>query len=572
MVRQRMGKGENHMEKKQINKRWWKESVAYQIYPRSFADSNGDGIGDLPGIIQKLDYLKSLGVDLLWLSPIYASPDVDNGYDISDYQMIHPKFGTLPDVECLIGEVHQRGMRIIMDLVINHTSDQHPWFVESRKSKANPYRDFYIWRDGKDGREPNNWRAHFTKSAWTFDEQTGQYYLNTFSPYQPDLNWQNPKLRAALHQMIEWWLEKGIDGFRLDAISFISKAPGFPSHPGSAPYIFDLKNMMHGPEYHAYLRELHQTVLSKYDVVTVGECIDLTVESAIEVSAPEREELNMPFLFEHTNDAINHGKNPQRLKEILSHWQMGLHERAWIGLAFDNHDLPRVVSMFGDDRQYREASAKLFGTLLLTLEGTPFIYQGEEIGMTNVAFETIDDYNDLATINRYHEMVDEKGANPGEVLAEIHAKSRDSARTPMQWSAGPQAGFTTGTPWIKVNPNYPAINVEQALADPDSIFHHFQEMIRLRKSIPALVYGAYALIETGTEAVFAYTRTMDNDRLLMILNLGLEPAVFELPDGLFDSGTAPVDLLIANYPIYPEDDFRRFSLRPYEARVYHQKT
>ncbi len=564
------------MERKWLNKRWpnnrswWKESVVYQIYPRSFYDSNGDGIGDLPGITQKLDYLKSLGVDLVWLTPIYASPDVDNGYDISDYQAINPKFGTMTDLECLIEEAHQRGMRIILDLVINHTSDQHPWFIESRKSKDNPYRDFYIWRDGKDGREPNNWRAHFAKSAWTYDKHTGQYYLNTFSPYQPDLNWENPRLRAALYQMAEWWLEKGIAGFRLDAISFISKATGFPNHAGSDPYIFDLKNMMHGPEFHTYLRELYQTVLSKYDIVTVGECIDLTVESAIEVSAPEREELNMPFLFEHINETINQGKNPQRLKEILSHWQTGLHEKTWIGLAFNNHDLPRVVSLFGNDTQYREASAKLFGTLLLTLEGTPFIYQGEEIGMTNVTFDTIDDYNDLGTINRYRELVDEKGVNPAEALAEIHAKSRDNARTPVQWSPGPQAGFSNDTPWLKVNPNFTSINVERALASLDSIFYHYQKLIQLRKNIPALVYGAYNLIDTGMEMVFAYTRTLENECLIVILNLSSEPSVFELPGDIpYPSvGRVSSNLLIGNYPIYQEENLRRLSLRPYEARVY----
>lgn len=552
-----------------MQRKWWKESVAYQIYPRSFYDSNGDGIGDLPGLIQKLDYLQTLGVDLLWITPIYASPDVDNGYDISDYQAIHPKFGTLADAENLIEQAHQHGMRILMDLVINHTSDRHPWFIESRKSKDNPYRDFYIWRDGKNGREPNNWRAHFTKSAWTYDEQTGQYYLNTFSPFQPDLNWENPRLRAALHEMIEWWLQKGIDGFRLDAISFISKAAGFPDHPGSEAYIFDLKNMMHGPEYHAYLHELYQTVLKKFDLVTVGECIDLTVESAIEVSAPEREELNMPFLFEHTSETINHGMNPRKLKEILSCWQQELHDKAWIGMSFNNHDLPRVVSMFGDDKNHRVASAKLFGTLLLTLEGTPFIYQGEEIGMTNVTFESINDYNDLDTINRYRMLVEEKGTDPAKAMEEIHAKSRDNARTPIQWSQAAQAGFTSGTPWLKVNPNYVEINVEQSLADPDSIYCHYQKLIQLRKTFLALVYGSYTLYLPEHEQVLAYSRRLEDKCLLMLLNVSPQPAVCALPACMTGS---QANLLIANYPIGTPADLQDLTtLRPYEARIYQLK-
>lgn len=548
-----------------IAPKWWKESVAYQIYPRSFYDSNGDGIGDLPGILQKLDYLKELGVNLLWLNSIYVSPDVDNGYDISDYQSIHPKFGTLTDVERLIEEVHRRDMRIIFDLVINHTSNQHPWFVESRKSRDNPFRDFYIWRDGKDGREPNNWKAHFAKSAWTWDEQTNQYYLNTFSPFQPDLNWKNPTLRAAVHKMMEWWLAKGIDGFRLDAISFISKAANYPDHPGVEPYIFKLDNMMHGPEYHFYLQEMNQKVLSKFDVVAVGECINLTVESAIEVSAPERKELNMPFLFEHTDDTYRHGKNPQRLKEIISRWQLGLHGKGWIGLAFNNHDLPRVVSMFGDDGQYREVSAKMFGTLLLTLEGTPFIYQGEEIGMTNVAFPSISDYRDLATHNLYHELIHEKGESPAKALAEIHAKSRDNARTPMQWDSSPQAGFSSTKPWLGANPNYALINVAQELENPDSIFYYYQKLIDFRKANPVWVYGQYsACLETDPD-IISYTRTLGQDQLFIILNCTRKTLAFSMPENILVAEKA---LLISNYPVDLANGMSLLSLRPYEARVY----
>lgn len=545
--------------------KWWKASVAYQIYPRSFYDSNGDGIGDLPGILQKLDYLKTLGVDLLWLNPIYASPDVDNGYDISDYLAIHPQFGTMADVECLIEEAHRRGMRIIMDLVINHTSDQHPWFIESRKSRDNPYRDFYIWRDGKNGREPNNWQAHFNKSAWTFDESTSQYYLHTFSPYQPDLNWENPKVRAALYEMIEAWLKKGIDGFRLDAISFISKAPGFPDHPGLDAYIFDRKNMIHGPEYHAYLRELYQSVLSKYDIVTVGECLDLTVESAIEMAAPERNELNMPFLFEHISETIKGGKNPQRLKEILTRWQLELHEKAWSGPVFNNHDLPRVVSTFGDDTQYREASAKLFGTLLLTLEGTPFIYQGEEIGMTNVVFSTIADYRDIDTLNTYHALVEEKGVDSATALAIIHATSRDNARTPMQWDDSPHAGFSTVEPWIKVNPNYTTINVQKSIADSNSIFAYYQKLIQLRKNHLGLVYGQYELFLDEHPEIYCFARTLDDDRLLVILNCTTRQPILALPATI---EIAAPELLISNYPVDSADNLHMGVLRPYEARVY----
>ncbi len=549
-----------------MNRVWWKESVAYQIYPRSFCDSNGDGIGDLRGIIPKLDYLKDLGVNVIWLSPIYQSPNYDNGYDISDYQAIMDEFGTMTDFEDLLEQMHRRGLKLIMDLVINHSSNQHPWFIESRKSKDNPYRDFYIWRDGKDGHEPNNWKGHFAGSAWTYDELTGQYYLNTFSPYQPDLNWENPRLRAALHQMIDWWVQKGIDGFRLDAISFISKAPGFPDHIGTDPYIFDLKNMMHGPDYHTYLHELYQTVLKKYDLVTVGECIDLTVESAIEVSAPEREELNMPFLFEHTNETINRGKNLQQLKAILSRWQIGLHDKAWLGLGFNNHDLPRMVSLFGDDtQQHRIASAKLLGTLLLTLEGTPFIYQGEEIGMTNVAFESLDDYNDIAARNLYHELVNEKGMDARAALAVLHAKSRDNARTPMQWDASPNAGFTSGTPWIKLNPNYRAINVQQALNDPNSVFYYYQKLIRLRKDNPVWVYGAYELLLDDHPQIYAFTRTLTDDRLLVILNFSAGNALFKLPPALYPNHP---ELLIANRAVDPNAALNDVLLLPYEARVY----
>ena len=537
-----------------MQKCWWKESIAYQIYPRSFADSNGDGIGDLRGITQRLEYLSSLGVNLLWINPFYASPNVDNGYDVSDYQAVHPDFGDMADVEELIAEAHARNIRIMLDVVINHTSDQHAWFVESRKSRDNPYRDFYIWRDGKDGRETNNWMAHFAQSAWTYDAQTEQYYLHTFSPQQPDLNWQNPQTRAALYKMIVWWLEKGIDGLRLDAISFISKAPGLPDHDGPQPYIFQRANMMHGPEYHSYLHELNRTVLSRYDIVTAGECIDLSVESAIEVAAPERQELDMPFLFEHTDYVNNHGMDVPRLKEILTRWQVGLHEKAWMGLQFNNHDMPRVVSLFGDDTRYRVESAKLFGALLLTLEGTPFIYQGEEIGMTNMPFPTLADYRDLAAIHAYRDLTEQQGLSTAAALNHLHATSRDNARTPMQWDGSPNAGFTTGDPWIMVNPNYTTINVAKSVDDPNSIFAFYQELIALRKRSAPLVYGRFALRLPDHPRLFIYTRTLEDEQFLIALNVSDQPEQWEVPE--------PAELILCNYATGSP------TLRPYEARIY----
>ncbi|MCB9139979.1 MAG: alpha-glucosidase [Caldilineaceae bacterium] len=544
-----------------MSKQWWKEAVAYQIYPRSFYDSDGDGIGDLRGVIEKLDYLQTLGVDLLWLTPFFASPQVDNGYDISDYQAIDPPFGTMDDMDGLIKAAHERGLRILIDLVINHTSDQHPWFSESRQSKENPYRDFYIWRDGKDGREPNNWKAHFSQSAWTYDARTDQYYLHTFSPQQPDLNWQNPEMRAALRRMISWWVDKGVDGFRLDAISFISKPDGLPDNPGTEPYIFNRGNMMHGPDYHAYLHELNREVTGRSNTVTVGECIDLTVETAIEVAAPAREELNMPFLFEHTDYVIEHGMDVRKLKEIIARWQAGLHGKAWIGLAFNSHDLPRVVSLFGDDTRYRIESAKLFGTLLLTLQGTPFIYQGEEIGMTNMRFPSLTDYRDLAAFNSYREMTEEQGISPAAALAYLHAAGRDNSRTPMQWDATRNAGFTSGEPWIMVNPNYETINVAQAMGDPTSVFTYYQRLIALRKQHPALIYGRFDLFLPEHPTLFVYTRTFMGKQFLIVLNISDEIEPWEGTES-YAALCNSAQIILSNYVMTGS------TLQPYEARIY----
>ena len=531
--------------------KWWQEAVVYQIYPKSFYDSNGDGIGDLRGIIAKLDMLQALGVDVLWLNPIYASPEVDNGYDISDYQAIHPQFGTMADFEQLLAAAHQRGMRVIMDLVVNHTSDQHPWFIESRNAKDNPYRDYYIWRDGRDDREPNNWGGHFTQSAWTFDQSSGQYYLHIFSPQQPDLNWENPMVREEVRRLMLWWLEKGIDGFRLDAINLIAKTPGLPSNRGEGRYVFAIEHFTNQPAFHIYMQELNRTVFAPHDILTVGECADLRVADAIAVSAPERGELNMAFLFEHTDYYNTVGKDAQKLKEILTRWQIGLHGRGWAGIAFNNHDQPRVVSCFGDDTRYREASAKLFATLLLTLEGTPFLFQGEELGMTNVEYATIEEYNDVQTVNVYREKVAAGGA-PQAVFAAVKATSRDRGRSPYQWGGQANAGFTIGKPWIGVNPNYVNINLEDELADPDSIFHYYRRMIALRKQTPALVYGSFT-VQAAAEELFVYQR-QDGERSYQIVLNFSDRAV---------SYAAQGDLLIGNYAA-PEKD----RLQPYEARVY----
>jgi len=550
---------------------WWKEAIAYQIYPKSFFDSNGDGIGDIPGITAKLDYLNNLGVNLLWLNPIYRSPDDDNGYDISDYQAINPQYGTMMDFERLLHEAHRRNMKIIMDLVINHTSDEHPWFIESRKSQDNPYRDYYIWRDGKEGGgAPNNWGSHFSQPAWTFDERTNQYYLHIFSRKQPDLNWENPNVRAEIQRMIAWWLDKGIDGFRLDAINLISKTPGLPDNReegklifqthaqtglpdthGEGSYIFSIEHIKNGPAFHDYLRELRRNVFSRYDIVTVAECGLATIDDAIAVTAPERAELDMTFLFEHTEYYNLVERDPQQLKVILTNWQVGLHGRGWTGIAFNNHDQPRVVSCFGNDTTYRIPSAKLFATLLLTLEGTPFLYQGEEIGMTNTYYDHIAEYNDIATLNFYNEQV-AAGVDPCVTFEKAKHASRDRSRSPFQWNAETHAGFTTGTPWLKPNRNYNTINLEHDRQQPDSIFSYYQRMIAIRKHAPALVHGEFIPLESPDE-VFAYERIYHDESYHVVLNLSEHPIHYSCKG----------EVIIGNYE---EPDSA--TLQPYEARLY----
>jgi oligo-1,6-glucosidase len=560
-----------------MKKTWWKEGVVYQIYPRSFYDSNGDGVGDLEGIIAKLDYLKALGVDIIWLSPIYKSPNDDNGYDISDYQDIMDEFGTLAEFDELLAQMHQRGIKLLMDLVVNHTSDEHPWFVESRKSKDNPYRDWYVWRSGKDGREPNNWASFFGGSTWQYDLQTDEYYLHLFSRKQPDLNWENPNVREAVYGMMHWWLKKGVDGFRMDVINMISKVPGLPDAPisGPGPYQWGGQYFLHGPRLLEFLGEMKTQVLSHYDIFTVGEMPMVTTEHAVDITHEERGSLNMLFHFEHVmldqDRSSSLGKwqpLPLRLtdlKQVMTRWQKDLENKGWNSLYLSNHDQPRAVSRFGDDGKYRLASAKLLATFLHTLHGTPYVYQGEEIGMTNVAFLTIDDYRDIETLNMYRECVDEKGIDANTVMPIIHARSRDNARTPMQWDDREHAGFTSGTPWLKINPNYPAINVKQSLNDPHSVLHYYQKLIRLRKENPVIVYGRYELMLDAHEQIYAYTRTLDKERLLVMLNFSADTPVFALPTHIEFTNKA---LLISNYPIDREEGIDLLTLRPFEARVY----
>ena len=553
---------------------WWKKSVVYQIYPRSFCDSNGDGIGDLKGIISKLDYLKTLGVDVLWLCPIYQSPNDDNGYDISDYQAIMKEFGTMDDFDELLAQSHTRGLRIVMDLVVNHSSDEHRWFVESRQSKDNPYRDYYIWQESKaDGSLPNNWGSWFSGPAWEYDSTTDSYYLHIFSRKQPDLNWDNPRLRDEIFTMMRWWLDKGIDGFRMDVINLISKTEGLPDGPivnGSG----DLSPLVcNGPHVHDYLKEMNAKVLSHYDIMTVGETPNVDVETAHLYTDEDRHELNMVFQFEHMGiDMGPYGKWTDRrfalkdLKEVLSKWQTGMVSSGWNSLYWNNHDQPRVISRFGcDSKQWRENSGKMLATLLHMMKGTPYIYQGEEIGMTNVAFDKLEDYRDIEILNAYHDLVTTRHLlSHEEMMRGIHSKGRDNARTPMQWNDQPQAGFTTGTPWIKVNPNYVDINAKKALANTHSIFYYYQKLIALRKSYDIIIDGDYQLLLPDDEHLFVYKRCLDKQELLVICNFTDQPQTVCLNEEMENS-----ILLISNDE--PTAFSKEMTLRPYEARVYYQK-
>lgn len=548
---------------------WWKEAVIYQIYPRSFADSNGDGIGDLNGITAHLDYLETLGIDAIWLSPVYKSPNDDNGYDISDYRDIMDDFGTMEDFDRLLAEAHRHHIRIVMDLVVNHTSDEHAWFIESRSSRENPYRDYYIWKEPKDGKEPNNWGAWFGGSAWELDEKTGMYYLHCFSRKQPDLNWENPKVRDEVFDMMNWWCEKGIDGFRMDVISMISKDPSFPDGPvedglyGSlAPYVCN------GPHVHEYLQEMNRRVLSHYDLLTVGEAAGVTIEEAQKYANNDGTELGMVFQFEHV-DLIRGpiGKwSDQKPKlrdfrRVMNKWQYELEGKAWNSLFLDNHDQPRVVSRFANDsEQYRVVSAKMIATCLHMLKGTPYVYQGEELGMTNAYFDRLDDYRDIESINAFHQYVDSGLVTAEDMMRYLKEISRDNARTPMQWDDSPNAGFTTGTPWINVNPNYPKINARAAVADPDSVFHYYQELIRLRHTLPVIVYGKFEGLLEDSETIYAYRRLLDGQVLTVACNFTDQEQACDLCE---DPAATE---LISNYKTH-----KAGTLQPYEARVILQK-
>ncbi|MFD2654810.1 glycoside hydrolase family 13 protein [Gracilibacillus thailandensis] len=560
-----------------MKKAWWKESVVYQIYPRSFNDSNGDGVGDIQGIIEKLDYLKNLGVDVIWLSPVYKSPNDDNGYDISDYQAIMDEFGTMQDWENLLDEMHKREMKLIMDLVVNHSSDEHRWFQESKKSKDNPYRDYYIWRPGKEGKEPNNWESAFSGSAWDYDEATDEYYLHLFSKKQPDLNWENPKLRQEIYEMMRWWLDKGIDGFRMDVVNFISKVPDLPdaANPEGKKYVGGGEYYMNGPRIHEFLHEMNREVLSKYDVMTVGEMPGVDVEEAKKYTDPEREELQMVFQFEHMDlDSGPNGKwdlKPLKLtdlKDNITKWQTGLQGVGWNSLYLNNHDQPRIVSRFGNDKEFRVESAKMLGTFLHMLQGTPYIYQGEEIGMTNVRFDSIDDYKDIEILNMYKEKVIEGDEDPDKVMESIYVKGRDNARTPFQWNNSKHGGFTDGEPWIKLNSNYTTVNAEQAVHDEDSIYHYYRQLIQLRKTHPIIVYGDYQLILPDHDKIYAYLRNYENEKLLVVTNFSDQNVKFELPE---DVSFEAEEKLIGNYDASEADTFTSFTLKPYEARVYKGK-
>lgn len=558
-----------------MKRAWWKEAVVYQIYPRSFFDTDGDGIGDLKGITAKLDYLKNLGVDVVWLSPIYESPNDDNGYDISNYMDIMKDFGTMADFDEMLSGMHARGIKLVMDLVANHTSDEHPWFVESRSAKENEYRDYYIWKPAQeDGREPNNWLSFFSGSAWEFDETTNEYYLHLFSRKQPDLNWENEKVRQEVYKMMTFWLDKGIDGFRMDVINAISKVPGLPNAPAQPGerYAWGGQYFINGPRVHEFIQEMHEQVLSKYNLMTVGETGGVTPLDAILYADEDRGELNMVFQFEHMDlDSGPGGKwdlKPWRLadlKEVMTRWQQTLYGKAWNSLYLNNHDQPRAVSRFGSDTKYRVESAKMLATFLHMQQGTPYIYQGEEIGMTNVRFDSIEDYRDVEILNLWRERVVQRGDDVEGLLHAIHVKGRDNARTPMQWSDQSSAGFTEGTPWIAINPNYPEINVEQALEDRDSIFYYYRKLIQLRHENPVIVYGKYELILADDPEIYAYTRTLDDEILLVINNFFDGTPVFKLP---VDLPGEHKGLLIANYDVEATAGIGEIQLRPYEARVY----
>ena len=551
-------------------KKWWKEAVVYQIYPRSFMDSNGDGVGDLRGIKSRLSYLKLLGIDVIWLSPVYQSPNDDNGYDISDYRDIMTEFGTLEDFDEMLAEAHKLGIKIVMDLVVNHSSDEHQWFVESRKSKDNPYRDYYIWREAKDGKEPNNWGSCFGGSAWEYDQTTDMYYLHMFSKKQPDLNWENPKLRQEVYDMMTWWGERGIDGFRMDVITMISKDQRFPDgvvrgnekFGDSSPYVNN------GPRVHEYLKEMNEKVISRFDWMTVGEGAGAGVEDAKRYAGTNENELDMIFTFEHVNlGQTQYGKwsdgsfDLVELKKVFQKWEDGLEGVAWNSLYWDNHDQPRAVSRFGNDsEEYREISAKMLATCIHMMQGTPYVYQGEELGMTNCPFNTLDNFRDLESINAFHELTEQGKMTEEDMMAAIGYKGRDNARTPMQWDDSAYAGFSTTNPWIMVNPNYTKINAKDQINREDSVFKYYQKLIKLRHESELIVYGTYDLILDDDKDIYAYIRTLGDEKLIVYCNFSENTREVELPEE-FTNGK----VLISNYIDAKVN--HKITLRPYEAIV-----
>ncbi|GEO57748.1 glycoside hydrolase family 13 protein [Companilactobacillus bobalius] len=548
---------------------WWKKTVVYQVYPKSFQDSNNDGIGDLPGITSRLPYIKKLGADVIWLNPVYKSPDKDNGYDISDYCAIQPNYGTMADFDEMLETAHSLGLKIMMDLVVNHTSDQHKWFQESRKSIDNPYRDYYIWRDPVDGREPNNWGSRFDGSAWEFDEKTGQYYLHLYTKEQPDLNWENPKVREEVWNLMRFWLDKGIDGFRMDVINLISKPEGLPDGNKKAGAKYGGTGLVaNGHRLNEFLEEMNDKVLSKYDVMTVGEMPGSTPKEAIKYAGLNENKLNMVFQFNHMNVSGNPDKRLGHwndepidlvdLKKVLSKWEIALDGKGWNSLYWSNHDQSRAVSRFAtDDSRYRVLAAKMLGTTLHMLQGTPYVYEGEEIGMTNAHFTELSQYEDIQSLNAYKELVEvEKIVDKETMLKYLAYRTRDNARTPMQWDRGTNAGFTEGQPWLAVNPNYSQINVEENLEDSNSVFYYYQKLIELRHNSDLVVYGDYAVIDMEDEEVFTYRRRYNDETLLVINN-------FTSHDVIRDYGQENGALLIGNYV-----DDKNTRLRPYESKVY----
>ncbi|SFL06929.1 oligo-1,6-glucosidase [Halogranum rubrum] len=591
------------MDSADIDRQWWKEAVVYQIYPRSFNDTDGDGVGDIPGIIEKLDYLDELGVDVVWLNPVYESPNADNGYDIADYQSIMDEFGTMSDWEDLLDGLHDRDIKLIMDLVVNHTSDEHEWFVKSREGDEE-FRDYYIWRNGRtdvdgwtghlgpdDEAPPNDWGSFFGGPAWEYDEDVGEWYLHLFDVKQPDLNWENEDVREEVFSMMEWWLEKGIDGFRMDVINLISKPPSVTEHNPPEPDGFDAT--FDGPKIHEYVGEMGERVLSD-DLLTVGEVVgDVSMDDARQYVGRDGDGLGMLFHFDHMlldrgGDVWEYyGYDLTDLKDVFRHWQKSLEGEGWNSNYLNNHDQPRMVSRFGDDVEYRVESAKLLGTLLHTLHGTPYIYQGEELGMTNYPFERLDDYQDVDTLNPVQNALDEGVIeNFDDVKDSVAALSRDNARTPMQWTDEEHAGFTDGEPWLAVNPNHEEINADTAREDDDSVFHYYRNLIALRDDddvSDVLVYGSYDDLWPSHTDLWAYTRTLDDERLLVVLNFTSEDQQFRLPREDEDHATyadelplhagevadLDTELLVSNYDEDVESDPTEFALRPWEARVYH---